>query len=283
MTPVTACETAQAASKLKSVTADQGTFNYLTTTVVPVASATIPQLDNSRSGSELLSKYSPSLVESDTIIAATGSPSRVFRNMEELKIQNPKFITCNMVKYFLCADGTLGQANFTECADFIREVTGVCDLNNFYEGEYHQDSGRRFRELYYPDSIHAGQLDDGMFFLKMLRPDYCDQLFQLDAHHQKIEYRGPDDMRVGINTHPYSLYCGKTYEQALAVFELACKGSDIATFIRPLLGFGADAFGTLLEAQKPEDLGLQAEVPERQAEVPDSYLEWMVKADECLI
>ncbi|MBO9493478.1 hypothetical protein J7438_05170 [Thalassotalea sp. G20_0] len=282
MTPVESCQKAlpaQPKQETKPITDDhQGKFNNLSTTIVSGASAAIPQADNSRSGSELLIKYSPSLVDSDTIIAATGSPSRVFRNMRKLGQSPNFFLPHTLEKYFPCADGALGQADLKVCDSTLKEVTGILVLDEFEAGEYHQRSRRVFRELYDPYSIHAGQLDDGMFFLYTLRPALCKQLFKFDPEHLKIRYTGYDDLRLDNNGFPFSFYCGKTFEEALSAFELACKGSDIATFIRPLLGFGSDSFSTIHEAHKPEVPELPAKAPERPPEDP----EWLAIVEQTL-
>ncbi|MGI2026524.1 hypothetical protein [Endozoicomonas acroporae] len=181
--------------------------------------------------------------------------------MEKLEIQNPRTSLDHFGKYFRCADGKLRKTDCEACGNTLKEITGVCDLNNFYQGEYHQSSNKGFRHFRYPGSIHAGQLDDGMLFLKMLNPSQCELKFKLDHHRQNIQYQGDDEFEVFPGTHPYSLYCGKTFEEALATFEQACQGTDIATFIRPLLGFGSDSFSAILEAQKTK-------VPERPPEDP---------------
>ncbi|MGO0307431.1 hypothetical protein ACTL6P_12625 [Endozoicomonas acroporae] len=181
--------------------------------------------------------------------------------MEKLEIQSPQISLDQFGKYFQCADGRLRETDCKTCGNTLKEITGVCDLNNFYQGEYHQSLNKGFRHFRHPDSIHAGQLDDGMFFLKLLNPSQCEWQYKLDHHRQNIQYLGVNEFEVFPGTHPYSLYCGKTLEEALATFEQACQGTDIATFIRPLLGFGSDSFSAILEAQKPK-------VPERPPEDP---------------
>ncbi|WP_422489822.1 hypothetical protein [Endozoicomonas sp. ALE010] len=266
MIPDTACKTqfsAQANQETEPKPAEQGKFNNLSTTVVPPgASGTIPQADNSRSGSEWLSNKSPSLVDSNITIAASGSPSQVFRNMGKLRQSPNFFLPHTLEKYFPGANGGLGQADLKVCDSTLKEVTGVLVLDEYEAGEYHHRSRRCFRELYDPYSIHAGQLDDGMFFLYTLRPGLCKELFKFDPEHLKIRYTGYE-LRPDDRGFPFSLYCGKTFEEALSAFELACKGSDIATFIRPLLGVGSDSFSTIYEAHKPEVPELPAKVPER--------------------
>lgn len=274
---------AQAKQATKPITANQGKFNNLSTTVVPKVSALISQGSSSdsrntvQSRKRLLSdvsdtdsvprkraKIEPSNNEqlhSDTSIAATGSPALVFRNMKKLDIQNPELIPGCLVKYFRCADGTLGQDRFSVSNNYLKELTGVF-VFDFDKGENYQCSTSTFRALYNLYSIYAGKLDDGMLFLRMLSPGYCERLFKLDYYHQKIQYPGYQDLQAMAEVYPFSLYCGKTYEETLAAFELACKGTDLATFIRPLLGFGSVSFSTILEAQKTEVPGLQPGVPE---------------------
>ncbi|WP_257267157.1 hypothetical protein [Endozoicomonas sp. ONNA2] len=201
-------------------------------------------------------------LRADTNTASAGSPALVFRNMDKLEISRPNLFPGSLVKYFRCADGTLGQENFTECGNVLKKLTGVYVFDEFYKGNYYRRSTSTFSRLKEPYSIYAGQMDDGMFFLRTLRPDKCARLFKLDHQHQKIQYQDCKDSQAKSEVHPFALYCGKSYVEALAAFELACKGTDLATFIRPLLGFGSDSFSTIRKAHKLPDSQPEEAEPE---------------------
>lgn len=303
MTPVNACLMALPEPPkplTEPMTADQGKFNNLSTTVVPEVFATLAQ--GSVSGGHAVesgkrpwidfsdadqthrkrARIAPANNEPlppDTIKARTIAADLIFRKMEKPEIGNPESTPVPPVAYFRRADGTLGEVDFTELGNTLKAVTGAFVVKKYHAGEYHLNWGRSFSGLYDPYSIHAGQLDNGMFFLHALKPELCDRLFTLDTARQQIRYLGDDDFTPGPGEHDdhFSLYCGTTYGEALAAFELACKDSDMANCIRPLLGW-SDAIGTKMGHQ-PKVLGLQAEAMEMSQEVPDPDWEQMVEMD----
>ncbi|WP_257264241.1 hypothetical protein [Endozoicomonas sp. ONNA2] len=169
-----------------------------------------------------------------------------------------------MLKYHLNADGLLVKEKYTGSGNTVKQVSGVYVFNYVDEdrkGQFrpHQNGG-----LSDTHSIHAGQLNDGTFFLLALTKKMCDDHLVKDPFDsKKIGYFGDSypTCRAGYNTH--SLYCGKTWEESVKTFEQACKGTLVAEKIREILGFQPDSVGTRLEAQNPE-----------QPEVPEPFLAW---------
>ncbi|WBA83814.1 hypothetical protein [Endozoicomonas sp. GU-1] len=300
MTPVKACSPMlpKEANQEATKTADQGKFNDRSTTVVSRAPASITQDPGSTSGgntaefqkrtiakiraeTDILSAKNDQLCP-DTIKEKTVPADLIFRKMEKPIIENPESTPVPPVAYFRRADGTLGEVDFTELGNTLKEVTGAFVFKKYHAGEYHLNWGRSFSGLYDPYSIHAGQLDNGRFFLHALKPELCDRLFTLDTARQQIRYLGDDDFTPGPGEHDdhFSLYCGTTYGEAMAAFELACKGTDIANCIRPLLGW-SDAVGAKMGHQ-PKVPGFQAEAMEMPQVVPDPYWEKMAEWDMSL-
>ncbi|MBO9480229.1 hypothetical protein [Salinisphaera sp. G21_0] len=216
----------------------------------------------------------------DTIKAQTVAADLIFRKMIKPNIENPESTPVPPVAYFRRADGTLDKVDFTESGNTLKEVTGITVFENYFFSDYHLNWGRGCTGLYDPNLIYAGQLDNGMFFLHALKPEMCDQLFTLDTANQQIHYLGNDDFTpesVKLEDH-FALYFGTSYGEAMAAFELACKDTDIAKRIRPLLGW-SDAIG-IMKGHQPRVLGLQAEAMEMSQVVPDPDWEMMVDWDE---
>ncbi|WP_257284366.1 hypothetical protein [Endozoicomonas sp. SESOKO1] len=297
MTPVKACspmlptEANQEAAK----TADQGKFIDRSTTVVSGTPATIPQDPGSTSGgstaefqkrtiakilaeTEALPAKNDQLCP-DTIKAPTVNANLIFRKMVNPKIENPESTPVPTVAYMRCEDGALGMVDFTKSGNTFKEVTGKCVFESYYFSDYHRNWGRAFTGLCDPNLIYAGRLDNGMFFLHALKPEICDELFTLDTANQQIHYVGNADFTpesVNLDDH-FALYCGTTYGEAMAAFEMACGDSDMANCIRPLLGW-SDAIGSKMGHQ-PKVLGLQAEAMEMSQVVPGRDWEQMVEWD----
>ena len=79
-----------------------------------------------------------------------------------------------MLKYHLNADGLLVQEKYTGSGNTVKQVSGVYVFNCVDEdrkGQFrpHQNGG-----LSDTHSIHAGQFNDGTFFLLALTKKMCD-------------------------------------------------------------------------------------------------------------
>uniref|UniRef100_UPI003BB5950C hypothetical protein n=1 Tax=Endozoicomonas sp. ALC013 TaxID=3403076 RepID=UPI003BB5950C len=139
----------------------------------------------------------------------------------------------------LAFDGLLQKDNYSKCNNKVKELTGVYVFNGI-----DLNHGRQLRPLKNldpkdPHSIYAGQFNDGTFFLLALNPTQCERLFKADSHNN-VGYCGESYLAQSGGENTHSLYCGKTYKEALETFELACKGSVVADNIRKVLGFEPD-------------------------------------------
>ena len=188
-------------------------------------------------------------------VSSTSLPPLEFRNMKKIEIQRNCIMYRDMLKYHLNADGLLENEEYTGSDNTVKQVTGVYvfnDIDEDYKGQYRHRPHRN-RGLSDTHSIHAGQFDDGTFFLLALRKELCKRFLEFDRFDsKKIGYSGDSFPACGSGDNTHSLYCGKTYEEAVETFEQACKGTLVATKIRDLLGFQPDSVGTRFEAQKPE-------------------------------
>lgn len=85
-------------------------------------------------------------------------------------------------------------------------------------------------------SVHLGQLENGLYFIMALNPDMIGNFFQFFSAFQMILYVG--DRTPGYTgENALSMYCGRSCETAIRALELACRGQDIASHVRDLLGF----------------------------------------------
>ncbi|WP_257293677.1 hypothetical protein, partial [Endozoicomonas sp. YOMI1] len=147
-------------------------------------------------------------------VSSTSLPPLEFVKMKKIEIPNNVIMFRDMLKYHLNADGLLEKEKYTGSDNTVKQVAGVYVFNDIdvkYRGQFrpHINSG-----LSDTHSIHAGEFDDGTFFLLALRKELYENLFEYDPFDsKKIGYSGDQHPTPGYNTH--SLYCGKTYEEAV--------------------------------------------------------------------
>ncbi|WP_257294096.1 hypothetical protein [Endozoicomonas sp. YOMI1] len=223
-------------------------FNNLSAEVVPQASTKIPPPDNSQSSLKLESDCFAKRKGLHSVILSSARPPLEFNNMKEIECRDNTLIYRDLLKYHRNADGLLQEEEYSGCGNTVKEFTGVYVFNDIDDCQFrpHKNFGPSD-----PHSIHAGQFDDGTFFLLALNPALCKMHFEYDSHNN-VGYFGSPYLTCSSGSNTHSLYCGKTYQEAVESFELACKGSIVATNIRESLGFRSDSIGTTLEAQKPE-------------------------------
>ncbi|MBO9494080.1 hypothetical protein J7438_08275 [Thalassotalea sp. G20_0] len=207
--------------------------------VVPQASSEIPTPDLH----PFKSQYEKDCIEKSmymqSVTPSSGPPPLEFRHMRKIERQHNTLMHQDMMKYQLSLDGIVQKENYSECDNTVKEFTGVyvfndIDLNHGRQLRPHKNFGPKD-----PHSIHAGQFDDGTFFLLALNPTQCERLFKADSHNN-VGYCGESYLATSGGENTHSLYCGKTYKEALVTFELACRDTIVANNIRKSLGFESD-------------------------------------------
>lgn len=206
-------------------------FNDLPIEIVQIIASKLPLPDVLRL--KQLCRYANHCIDSHTIKKAARRYSIKFKNIKKAEIKEIKhFFKMDMRTYQICRNGNLASEKNT--IPEIKEISGVFAITHL---SYYRHSPIRHESSGLNDtlSIHLGTLENGLFFMLAINPKLCSRFIKYSERHM-IAYAGDTNPTSPPNENNHAMYCGKSYEEALKVFELACKGTVAAMRIRSALG-----------------------------------------------
>ena len=156
-----------------------------------------------------------------------------FQHMDKVEFKNPELYKQDMLLFEIHNGKLTIEKNKIPN---IKEFSFLFVLTEFTLPEFEiiKDESGGFSDVL---SIHIGKLENEKCCILALNPQYSSYFVVFSQQHQMIGYAGdinPTDW-PGENNH--SIYCGRSYEDAIMTYERACEGSVLATHLRDLLGF----------------------------------------------
>lgn len=158
-----------------------------------------------------------------------------FRYMNKVEIKKPDLYSDHMRMFQINNNGSLVSDTFR--VPDIKMVSLNFVFTRFLYPDYEIQKPKESRGLNDALSIHMGQFENGRCFMLALNPRLSKRFLSFRKQHQMIGYAGDTNPTPWLSENNHSLYCGRSYEEAIKTFELACQGTDIANHIRKLLGF----------------------------------------------
>ncbi len=217
--------------EIKSENNTQTKFIALPIEIVQIIASKLPLPDVLRL--KQLCRYANNCIDNYTIKKAAKRYSIEFKNIKEAEREKTReFFDTDMRTYHICSNGKL--ANEKKTIPEIKEILGVFAITHL---SYYRYSLISYESSGLNDtlSIHFGTLENGQFFMLAINPQLCSRFIKY-SDPPILSYAGDTNPPPCPNENNHAMYCGKSYEEALKAFELACKGTRAAMCIRDALG-----------------------------------------------
>lgn len=210
---------------------EQVSFNGLSTEIIRDIASKLPLPDIIRL--KQVCKHTNNSIRDYDINEAKKRCSIDFQHMDKVKFENPELYKQYMLLF------EMNNSELIEKKNKIPEIKEISFQFVLTEFTFPHGNIRKHKSAGLNDalSIHIGKLENGKCFILTLNPYFTSRFVGFNQRHQMIGYAGDvmPTRYAGENNH--SIYCGRSYEDAIKTFEQACKGSDLAKHIRELLGF----------------------------------------------